>query len=205
MLAALLPALPLTALCALAAALLLVHAVLGRASLLRLLRGLQRLRYLFLAILILYIGMTPGEPLWPALPGISAQGLAEGSRRALVLVTLLAAVFWLTEVTPAPRLAGGLLWLLQPLRWLGVDHRRLGLRLALALEYASEATSLLDGMRQPGRGGGLIDAAAAAIERAEALSVADPRPVEIPTPAAPPLWQWLVPVLVAMPLLLLAT
>lgn len=190
--AALLPILPITALALAAAALLITHACLGRASLRRYGRGLLRLRYLFLAILILYVGLTPGTPLWSALPGISVAGLSEGTRRALVLVDLLAAVFWLTQVTPMPALAGGLLWLLRPLRLIAVDDRRLGLRLALALEYVTEAGRLIDGVRREA-GRGLIDAAAAAILRAEELSRSGQGDVAVPTSSAPPLWQWLAP------------
>jgi|GEM_PF-797512 len=190
--AALLPILPIAALALAAASLLITHACLGRASLLRYGRGLMRLRYLFLAILILYVGLTPGTPLWSVLPGISVDGLSEGARRALVLADLLAAVFWLTQVTPMPALAGGLLWLLRPLRLIGVDDRRLGLRLALALEYVTEAGQLIDSLRRESRRG-LIDAAAAAILRAEELSYSEHGDVTVPMPPAPPLWQWLAP------------
>lgn len=191
-LAALLPAAPLPVLAVLTAALVAVHARLGMASLRRYWLGLQRLRWLFLAILILYVGLTPGTPVLSFLPGISIEGLSEGARRALVLAALLAAVFWLTQVTAMPQLAGGLLWLLRPLRVLGIDDRRLGLRLALALDYVAEAGKLVDGVRQGARSG-LIDAAADAIRQAESLSREHHADVSVPRVPAPAAWQWLAP------------
>ena len=58
------------------------------ASIDRLRAGLLRLRWLLLAIFVLYVGCTRGEPLIAALPGLSREGFAEGTRRALVLAGL---------------------------------------------------------------------------------------------------------------------
>jgi hypothetical protein len=108
----------------------------GPAALVELLAGMARLRWLLLALLVLHLGFTVGEPVHEALPGVSREGLAEGTRRAIVLLDLLAAVHVLLRPLGAARTAAGLLTLLAPLRRLGLPAERLGLRLGLVLEAA---------------------------------------------------------------------
>ncbi len=95
--------------------------------------GVLRLRWLLLSIGVLYLGFTPGEPLSVWTPGLSWEGLWEGSRRILVLVSLLAAVYWLLATTPVPQLVAAMDQLMRPLQRLGVPTQRVTARIALTL------------------------------------------------------------------------
>lgn len=133
--AAALPSLSLTAAAALLAALLAAQAAAGgRAAVTAYLADASRLRWLLLAIAMLYAGFTEGEPLVAALPGLSHEGAAEAGRRTLILLDLLAAVHWLLRPLPATELARGLLWLLKPVTWAGLDTAPLARRIALVFE-----------------------------------------------------------------------
>jgi len=189
-LASALPSMSLPALALLCALGLLAFLRLAPGAVVRLRTGLWRLRWLLLAIFVLYVGFTPGDPLWSALPGLSREGLAEGLRRALVLVDLLLAVYLLLALTAVPELVASIRMLLAPLRPLGVDPQRVALRLALALDGIGEMEARLRGYaRAPGgwaRAAGLIEE----IER----EAAEPgEAVVVPALSAPRWWEWLLP------------
>lgn len=162
----------------------------------RLRTGLARLRWLILAIFVLYVGFTPGEPLFAALPGLSREGLAEATRRALVLVDLLVLVYLLLALTPIAELVGAICLLLAPLRPLGVDPQRIGLRIALALEGVGEMHARL--RNSVSRSGGW-ERAAALIEEIEvqAQAPASGMPVAVRDAGLPRWWEWLIPILLA--------
>lgn len=176
-LAASLPAQGLPVLCVLLSLLLLAFLRIPGA-LRRWALGLVRLKWLFLALFVLYLGYTPGEPLWPALPGLSAEGLVEGARRAAVLAILLAAVQALLAVTPTPELVEALRQLLWPLKGIGIDGDRFALRLALVLAGVAAMQQRLGELRSAG--GPPLDAAAAVIAQIErAPPVDDPAPQRV--------------------------
>lgn len=159
-----------------------------------LLRSLWRMRWLFLALAVIYVAFTPGEPVHPALPGISREGLAEGSRRALVLAVLLVSARLLMTSTAPDRIAAALVWLMQPLRILRFDPQRFGLRLAYALQGVSRIRPVLEAARRQ-HPQSLMDAAAAAIAHVEREALNDSQvPAQLPVLAAPPLWQWSLPI-----------
>lgn len=183
----------------------------GVAALKRLRMGIWRLRWLLLAIAVAYVGFTPGTPLLPALPGISREGLAEGLRRALVLVDVLALVYLLLAHTPVNELLVALRTLATPLRLLGVDPQRVGMRLALTMDAVGTMQERLQASRtlpdsqidsqtdsQSGRPPGsqpqsLWQRAAGLIAEIEANADA-PQTVTLATLPAPRWWQWgLVP------------
>lgn len=196
--AAALPALSLPLNGALGAALLLAHAATGRLPGLRRV-GLAawRLRWLLAALAILYAGFTPGTPVIEALPGLSREGVIEGSRRALVLLNLVAAVQLLMALTPLTDLLGGLLWLARPLRALGLDPQRLALRIGLVLDE-------LPRLQQAPRPAKALDAVAALAADIELRARQGGAPVAAPAlPAAPLAWQWLYPAAAAAVLLYL--
>jgi len=117
----------------------------------RLRNGITRLRWLLLAIFVLYAGFTPGTPVVEAAPGISREGLLEGLRRALVLIDLLVMVYLLLAVTPIHELVAAIHTLVRPLKPLGIDPQRVGLRLALALDQVNQMHARLRGeARAPG-------------------------------------------------------
>lgn len=154
-------------------------------------RGVWRLRWLLGAILVLYWGFTPGEPLLAWAPGLSREGILEGTRRALVLLCLLAAVYLLMATTPLPRLLLGLRWLLRPLALLGLDADRFSLRLALALEAATQTGQTLAPAARSREQ--VLDAAASLVLRIE-NAAATPAPAwSLPPEAAPRWWEWLLP------------
>ncbi len=173
-----------------------------------LLRMLSRVRWLLLAILILYGWFTPGELLLPALAQYSpsVEGLQQGLLRAAVVLLIVAAVYLLLTATPRGELLAGLLWYGGPLRRLGIDDRRFAIRLILALEAVAEVQSLardaIAGVGQDMPRLQRIGAAATAVFQAT-LARADVQPVEIqlPDPRPVPAWQWAVPGLLAAVLL----
>jgi energy-coupling factor transporter transmembrane protein EcfT len=191
-LASALPAMALPALAAIGLSGFAMHARYATDALARLRSGLWRLRWLLLAIFVLYGGFTPGEPLLPAMPGLSREGLAEGLRRALVLIDLLVMVYLLLALTPTPQLVLAVRVLTQPLRLVGVDPDRVGLRIALALDRVS---SLQQRLRLPAEPGASIWQRSARvigeIEQQGDPAIADA--VDLPA-AAPPRWvEWFLP------------
>jgi hypothetical protein len=194
LLAAALPQRPLLDLLLLALLLALAYARWAPQAARSLVQGLWRLRWLLLAILVLYWGFTPGEPLLTVTPGLSREGVLEGSRRALVLVCLLAAVYLLMATTPLTRLLTGLRWLLRPLGVLGIPTERFTLRLALALDAATQARPALDAAQRTDAR--MLDAAAALVARIEADARTPAPPWTLPAEPAPRLRDWLLPLLI---------
>jgi len=85
-------------------------------------RMLRRVRWLLLAILLVYGGLTPGEPLVPALGAWSpsVDGARLGAIRVAALLAIVAAVHLLLATTSRGALVGGLLWFGGPARRLGL-------------------------------------------------------------------------------------
>ncbi|MES0874464.1 hypothetical protein [Sinimarinibacterium thermocellulolyticum] len=190
-LASALPMMALSSLALIAAAALILHRALAADALARLRAGVFRLRWLLLAILVLYGGFTPGEPLAPALPGLSREGLTEGLRRALVLIDLMLAVYLLLALTSTAQLVMAVRTLLRPLRVFGVDPDRVGLRIALALDRVSSLERRL--LSAPREDGGVWRRAAQLIEQIEDEARAvDGGTVELPAARAPRWWEWLL-------------
>ena len=190
-----LPGLPLPALLIGSAGLMLMHFTPA------LLAGLWRLRWMLLAILVLYGGFTPGEPLLPQLPGLSREGLLEGARRALVLVGLLQLVEWLLARTPLPQLCAGLKLLAQPLELIGLPAASFARRLGLALGQVAPARISIDGARGKGN---LFDTAAALVLRIESGAAAQSAMLEVQEIGLPRFWEWLLPPALLLALLELA-
>lgn len=174
---------------------------------------LKRLRWLFLSILVLYLFFTPGRLLWPGvLWGPTVEGLQQGGLRIAALVLIVAAVNWLLASTEQDEFLSAVIWCLRPLVWLGLPHERLAVRIALTLE----AVSLVRGhyRHQPRQDG--VEAPAEEVVQpsarqqlltiaktahrlfTEVVSVAESAPLReivLPAQSRPPLWQWLIPLL----------
>lgn len=187
-----LPAMSLPALAVTGLATLGLHLRLTLGTIGRLRQGLWRLRWLLLAIFALYGGFTPGEAVHPSLPGLSREGLVEGVRRTLVLIDLLLLVYLMLALTPGPQLVVGLRVLLAPLRRLGADPDRVGLRVALALDAVSRLQRRL---RVPPVAGGtsLWTRAAAVIEDIEREANTAGPAVDLDETGRPRWWEWLLP------------
>jgi len=87
--------------------LLLLYALVGTPSPATLARMLKRLRWLLLAIFLVYGWWTPGISLWPAAGALSPtiEGLYLGMLRVLALIAIIAAVHLLLQSTPREALA----------------------------------------------------------------------------------------------------
>ena len=159
-------------------------------------RGLLRLRWLLAALALVYLADTPGEPILPALPGFSREGLEGGLRRALVLVDIVAGVALLLQHAGARTLAGGLLTALRPLQSLGWDGSRTAIRLALTLEIAEA----LVGRMRTTAGAGPLQACAGLIRDIESGAAAAAEIEPLAALPAPPAWQWLLPLMLGVAL-----
>lgn len=192
-----LPPLPLPDLAVLALLLLGVHAALGRDSLRRLAHAAVRLRWLLIAIAVLYLGFTPGEPLIDALPGLTREGATEGLRRALVLLVLLAAVQAVLFTTAPAQIASSLFTLTAPLAPFGFDRRRFALRFALALDGVAQVQRVLPAMPST-RSASLVEVAAAALMEIERRAASREADVQIAMLPRVPWWQWPLPPALAL-------
>ncbi len=166
-------------------------------------RMLRRMRWLFLSILIVYFWFTPGTPLWHAVgwAAPSREGAVAGLERIAALALMVFGVSLLGATTPRAGLLGALHWASTPARWVGLAPERLALRIVLVMDAVTELRPVLAAQRAAlggASGRGLInrlgDAAAGLL--GETLARAERAPCE-PTPvprlAAPPPWQWLLP------------
>lgn len=173
------------------------------------LKMLRRMRWLFISISGFYFWFTPGTPLFESasdwLP--SVEGLQLGGARIAALVTLVLAVNLLLQTTPRAALVSAILWLTQPLRWIGFAHERLAVRLTLVFEAVREVQSLYaaatpttNERRTPlARFGARVATLfEQTLQRADAQEL---QALHVDISASPPWYQWLYPVLIAMALL----
>ncbi len=167
-----------------------------------LLRMLRRVRWLLLAMLILYGWFTPGDPLLPSLGDRSPSlaGVQQGLLRVAALVAIVAAVYLLLMTTPRGDLVGGLLWFGRPLRRLGMDDRRFAVRLVLALEAVPQVQGLARTALETNTGASRMQRLGQAASRVlqAVLEQADAQhgTIEVPDSQPVPGWQWLVPLLI---------
>lgn len=181
----------------LSAAMLLQRAVAGRQALDQALQSIWRLRWLLLAIGVLYLGFTPGEPLFPFTERISRQGALEGARRVLVLVAILLAVHTVLRALGPRQLAAGITQLAAPLRMLGLPVDRFAMRLATALDAVQTVGERTRAARDNAAAGSMLQRAARLIvdvEQASAEAADDL--ATVPTLPAPAWWAWLLPLAV---------
>jgi hypothetical protein len=103
-------------------------------------RLLWRLRWLFLSITILYLVVTPGEPVWqgflPWSPSREAILIVLQRLSGWAVILYLFALFSLLT-TPA-QWQSGIYWLLKSIRWPGCLAERLTLRMALTMQAVTE-------------------------------------------------------------------
>ena len=104
-------------------------------------RLMRRVRYLLIAILVLFAGFTPGEALWAELPLLSPsrEGAMLAAEHAGRLIAVVLCVALLLEGLPVSRLVSGLYALLRPFRLVGMPAERLAVRLMLVLRYVESA------------------------------------------------------------------
>ncbi len=118
------------------APLVLAALALAPGSLGHLLQLLRRLRWVFLFIVLFHGWFSPGRPLIPGAgawaPSLSGLGYA---LELVIVVTLMAGLgAVLVRSTVGPDLAAGIVWVLRPLKGLGVPVERFGRRLAWTVD-----------------------------------------------------------------------
>lgn len=182
------------------------------------LKMLRRMRWLFLSLLIIYCWFTP-EPLYQGeiseemlpftlpvsvlawLPPLA--GFQEASIRIGSLVIIILAVNLLLQNTPREHLLGAIHWWMRPLRYAGIAHDHLAIRMALVLETVPKVQLLISqaleiqqhnsNSRDP-----ILTRTSqvAATLYQSVLTQAEQQvchPMEIPTITSPPAWQWSLP------------
>lgn len=156
-------------------------------------RGLQRLRWLLISLVVLYLWFSPGEPLWPALGPFSPTdtGLWLALERAGVLIVMVGAAVALLHDAAPREVAAGLRQLLA--RILPGDTAvRFAYRVGLLLaELPRVERRVRASLREPGPA---TERAAALIRAVEREADAGPlAPEPLCEPGSVPTVQWLLP------------
>ncbi|MBI1194701.1 MAG: hypothetical protein GC138_02475 [Gammaproteobacteria bacterium] len=171
---------------------------------------IRRLRWFFLSIALFYFWATPGiglfsvqgedVPWWmPTLSGIQA-----GCYRALVLVAIMMGANLVLGYLDRGQIVSAISRLLRPLGWLGFPHERFSVRVSLTLDALTSVQLLADHelanrdrgahpLMQMGR-------VSARVFHDVMLhsNTAPCRAVEIHPLAPMPVWQWGLPIAVAI-------
>ena len=108
-------------------------------------RMLRRIRWLILALLILYSWFTPGLPLFDSaysawLP--TYDGVYQAAIRIFALVIIVLYVSFVMTITKQEDLVGALYWLSKPLVYFGVSPERLLIRLMLTFKLVGDMEQL---------------------------------------------------------------
>ncbi|UCC56596.1 MAG: hypothetical protein JSU75_02195 [Gammaproteobacteria bacterium] len=169
-----------------------------------------RLRWLLLAILIVYGWWTPGDKLLPV-PGNlspSVQGLESGMHRISVLILIVCAVHLLIRTTSTSSLMSALMVLSSPV--LNEKLReRFAVRLLLTVEAVGTTREMLGQAsrqgKQSGRSLAMIDRRVRELYNAvlERAAQSAGKPIEMDAPDMPPLYQWLIPLLLSIVIVLM--
>lgn len=185
--------------------LLLAYAMAGFPAPGGLLSMVVRLRWLLVAILLVYGWWTPGELLWPALGAVSPtlQGLGYGLARIFALLCIVSAVHFLLQVTERGQLVSSLMQLGAP--FLGpLARERFAVRVLLTLEAVVPVQAIVsDALQQKNqqqRGLSRLVFHANAVY-SSVLAQADKSAgavIDVAEPDAPPAVQWLFPLLLAV-------
>ena len=165
-----------------------------------LLRMVLRLRWLLLAILLVYGWWTPGISLFPAIGSWSPTiaGLVVGLLRILSLVLIVAAVHLLLQVTSRSELLPAIMQLIRPVTT-QAGRERLAVRILLSVEAVSRVQSLVsDTLKEHplyNRKLSTLGDAAQVLYRAvlDKAAQAGVDIIDVVELESPPLWQWLIP------------
>jgi energy-coupling factor transport system permease protein len=176
----------------------------------RLLVMLKRLRWLMLAIVLVYGWWTPGAALFPVAGVLSptVEGLQLGLIRMLVLVIIVSAVHLLLQRTERAQLLAALMQLFTPLCSLQ-GRSRIAVRIVLSMEAVGQIQPLLlkalsgrslANKRLTGLGNVAADVYETVLDKAGRAKCDSINVVEAAQPAY---WQWLIPLLLAAAIFLL--
>ena len=190
--------------------LLLLYALAGIPSPATLVHMIKRLRWLLLAILIVYGWWTPGVSLWPGAGTLSPtmDGLYLGMLRVMALIAIVAAVHLLLQSTPREDLLPAIMQLIRPLTTRHV-RERIAVRTLLSIEAVTQVQSLAsDVLREHPVSSRNISnlARASQLLYRNVLDRADQAGntlIEVRALSAPPWWQWIIPLTMSGMLLFL--
>lgn len=167
-------------------------------------RMVFRIRWLLLALLVIYGWFTPGQPLvashgWAATVMPTQEGLAAGATRALALVLIVLAVNALLRSTPRDDLLSAIYRLCSPLRVVGLSPERLAVRMVLTMDAVDQVRRLVrDALDEAG--GVLRTLPTVGSFASELMREVDGRAARAPGAVItlvvgrrPPLLQWLYP------------
>ena len=181
--------------------LLVLYSITGFPGLARLLQMTLRLRWLLLAILLVYGWWTPGNDLFPFMGTWSptSEGVFTGLLRIFSLLLIIAAVHLLLQLTSRSELLPAIMQAIRPVTT-ETARTRLAVRILLTLEAVTKVQLLVSDTlkQQPLKDYRLetLGLAARALYR-NVLDSADRSAgevIDVPTPEMPPFWQWLIPV-----------
>lgn len=165
-----------------------------------LLRMVLRLRWLLLAILLVYGWWTPGLSLFPAIGSWSptTEGLIVGLLRILSLVLIVAAVHLLLQVTTRKELLPAIIQLISPVTT-QAGRERLAVRILLSVEAVTHVQSLISDTLKThplyNRKLSTLGVAAQVLYKAvlDKAAQAGVDVIDVIELKSPPLWQWLIP------------
>lgn len=149
----------------------------------------KRLRWFFLFLLILNLWFSAPE--WQWLPQWNELLIA--IEHILALMTIVLAAHLLMSTTHLNDIIAALLWWLKPLSFIKVSTEKLAIRLALVLDTVNKVNHLYDNIQAQAK----ITTAVITLFTT-VLAFADEEPLrilEIPELTTPPLWQWIIPIL----------
>ena len=178
----------------------LLYLFLGTSSLKASLLMLKRLRWLFMAILIIYGWWSPGERLWPAAGNWSPTlvGLQFGLLRVLILMTIVAAVQLLILNTRREILLPAIMQLIYPITTRAL-RERFAVRTLLAIEYVPRVQTMAADIHAQQsdtthRLGRLANSSRQLYQNVlQQAELAGNDSIEISELTAPVWWQWLLP------------
>jgi energy-coupling factor transport system permease protein len=165
-----------------------------------LLQMVLRLRWLLLAIVLVYGWWTPGTSLLPAIGSWSPtlEGVVAGLLRVLSLVLIVAAVHLLLQKTTRSELLPAIMQLIRPVTTYSV-RERLAVRMLLSIEAVTRVQSLISDTLKShpssSRKLSSLGATARVLYRAvlDRAAQTGTGVIEVIELTPPPLWQWLIP------------
>jgi len=158
----------------------------------QLLRLIKRLRWFFLFLCVLNVWFN--SPEWAWVPNWHDIWLAV--ERIIALIMMVLAAHLLMVTTRLQDIIAALLWWLKPLSVVKISTEKLAIRLALILDNMQKMNHLYDNIHmQAHLANTVIVLFATVLELANTEPL---RTLEIPELPTPPIWQWLIPILLIL-------
>ena len=114
------------------------------------LRIIKRMKLFFISILVLYLWFTPGVPVMDvSIPGVpTIEGIKTGMLRVMSLVLIIFAVNYFVTTIARTRLVEAIIWILHPVKWVGIDNKTIAVRIALLLELIPRVQNIVLDVKQ---------------------------------------------------------